>query len=44
VQKGIALYYLGDYRNAIAAYDEALKINPEDKKVIRYREMAHGKV
>ncbi|MDK2834416.1 MAG: box helicase protein [Methanolobus sp.] len=44
VQKGIALYYLGDYRNAITAYDEALKIKPGDAKVMEYRELAQKKM
>lgn len=44
VQKGIALYYLGDYRNAVTAYDEALKIKPGDAKVMEYRELARKKM
>jgi DEAD/DEAH box helicase domain-containing protein len=44
VQKGIALYYLGDYKSAIASYDEALKLKPEDEKVLELRKRAWQKM
>ncbi len=44
VQKGIALYYLGDYKSAIESYDEALKVKPEDEKVLELRKRAGQKM
>jgi DEAD/DEAH box helicase domain-containing protein len=38
--KGTALYRLGDPRGAIEAYDEALRIKPDDKKVQELKERA----
>jgi DEAD/DEAH box helicase domain-containing protein len=38
--KGTALYRLGDPRGAIKAYDEALRIKPDDKKVQELKERA----
>lgn len=38
--KGTALYRLGDIRGAIDAYDEALRIKPDDKKVQELKERA----
>ncbi|MDW7732900.1 MAG: DEAD/DEAH box helicase [Methanolobus sp.] len=42
VQKGIALYYLGDCRSAILAYDEALKLRPGDAKAMGLRKKAEN--
>jgi DEAD/DEAH box helicase domain-containing protein len=44
VQKGISLYYLGDYKNAIAAYDEGLKLKPGDDKILDLRKKAEQKM
>lgn len=44
VQKGIALYYLGDYINSIKAYDEALKLKPDDAKISELRKKAQKEI
>ena len=44
VQKGIALYYLGDYVNSIKAYDEALKLKPDDAKISELRKKAQKEI
>jgi len=44
VQKGISLYYLGDYKNAIAAYDEGLKLKSGDPRILDLKKRAEQKM
>jgi DEAD/DEAH box helicase domain-containing protein len=38
--KGTALYRLGDIKGAVGAYDEALRLKPDDQKVHELKERA----
>jgi tetratricopeptide (TPR) repeat protein len=42
--KGLVLYQLGRYRDAVAAYDEALKISPKQAASLFVRGLAKQKL